>query len=175
MGQEFVIKSTTLEDKINQLLPSQGGQGAGIDLSASTTIIPIIDLTESAEGSNQRQDLQTALSFGTTTAFDITNTTTTIVNTTGFFRVFGVNSMDKESGAVDRLIQFVLNDGTTDKIIYKIDADYGSATNNSFVPFDFVIYLTAGHSFKILAQTAFCRSAGATRQIADLQGNLISA
>ena len=68
MGQEFIIKSTTLEDKINQLLPSQGGQQAGVDLSASTTIIPIVDLTESAEGSNLRQDLQLALSLTSITA-----------------------------------------------------------------------------------------------------------
>ena len=63
MGQEFVIKSTQLEDKINQLLPSQGGAQAGVDLSASTTIIPIVDLTESAEGSGLRVDLQSAISL----------------------------------------------------------------------------------------------------------------
>ena len=90
MGQEFVIKSTILEDKINQLLPSQGGAQAGVDLSASTTIIPIVDLTESAEGSVLRQDLQRSLSFSSSTAFDIQNVTDdTLVNTTGYYRVFG--------------------------------------------------------------------------------------
>ena len=33
MAQEFAIKSQDIEDKINQLLPSQGGQGAGIDFT----------------------------------------------------------------------------------------------------------------------------------------------
>ena len=89
MGQEFVIKSQTLEDKVNQLLPSQGGSAAGVDLSASTTIIPIVDLTESAEGSNLRQDLQTSFSFNSANTFDVNNTTTTLVNTTGFYRVQG--------------------------------------------------------------------------------------
>ena len=60
MGQEFFINSQLLEDQVRKLLPSQGGQGAGFDLSASTQIIPVIDLTESAEGSNLRSDLQTA-------------------------------------------------------------------------------------------------------------------
>ena len=69
MGQEFIIKSQDLEDKINQLLPSQGGFQAGVDLSASTQIIPIVDLTETAEGSNVRQDLQTALSLKSCTSF----------------------------------------------------------------------------------------------------------
>ena len=67
MGQEFFINCQTLQDKIRAVLPSQGGAGAGLDLSASTTIVPIIDLTESAEGSNVRQDLQTALSFNNIT------------------------------------------------------------------------------------------------------------
>ena len=61
MGQEFFINSATLEAKVRELLPSQGGAGAGFDLSASTQIIPVINLTESAEGSNLRQDLQSAL------------------------------------------------------------------------------------------------------------------
>ena len=80
MGQEFIIKSPDLEDKINQLLPSQGGFAAGVDLSASTTIIPIVDLTESAEGSGLRQDLQQALSLTSVTSFAVNNTTTTIIN-----------------------------------------------------------------------------------------------
>ena len=63
MAQEFTINSSAIENKINQLLPSQGGFGAGIDFSASTMVIPIVDLTESAEGGTARQDLQTALSL----------------------------------------------------------------------------------------------------------------
>ena len=86
MGQEFVIKSTALEDKINQLLPSQGGAQAGVDLSASTTIIPIVDLTESAEGAQVRADLQTALSLNDVTSFNTSGATVTIVSTTGYYR-----------------------------------------------------------------------------------------
>ena len=33
MGQEFTIKSAKIEEKINQLLPTQGGFGAGVDFS----------------------------------------------------------------------------------------------------------------------------------------------
>ena len=49
-----------------------------------TQIIPIVDLTESAEGSILRQDLQTSLSLTSVTAFSVSNTTTTLVNTTGY-------------------------------------------------------------------------------------------
>ena len=72
MAQEFVVKSAAIEDKINQLLPSQGGFQAGVDFSASTMVVPIVDLTETAEGSPLRQDLQTALSLTTTTDFNCT-------------------------------------------------------------------------------------------------------
>ena len=74
MGQEFFIKSSNLEDKVRNLLPSQGGLGAGLDLSASTQIVPIVDLTESAEGSNLRQDLQTSFGFNSET-YNVFNTT----------------------------------------------------------------------------------------------------
>ncbi len=62
------------------MLPSQGGFGAGVDFSASTMVIPIVDLTESAEGSDVRVDLQSALSHKTVTStHSIANTTTTII------------------------------------------------------------------------------------------------
>ena len=47
MAQEFFINSETLQRKVAEILPSQGGAGAGFDLSASTQIVPIVDLTES--------------------------------------------------------------------------------------------------------------------------------
>ena len=79
MAQEFFIKSADLENKVRQLLPSQGGLGAGFDLTASTQIVLIIDLTESAEGSNLRQDLQKALSTAGT-SYTATSTTTVFNN-----------------------------------------------------------------------------------------------
>ena len=87
LGQEFIIKSQKLEDKVNQLLPSQGGFQAGVDLSASTTVIPIIDLTETAEGSDVRADLQTALSLSSISAFNVNNTTTTISIINGIIKL----------------------------------------------------------------------------------------
>ena len=124
MGQEFIIKSTALEDKINQLLPSHGGTGAGVDLSASTTIIPIVDLTECAEGSDVRIDLQTALSHDSITSFNISNATTTIVNTTGYFNgawffegtniIVEDNIPEMAASEEDRTITFTVYDGDVD-------------------------------------------------------------
>jgi len=85
MGQEFFINSQELEDKIRQLLPSQGGAGSSFDLSASTQIVPIIDLTESAEGSGLRADLQTSLSHGSCTELSVQSTTPNFISWTGYW------------------------------------------------------------------------------------------
>ena len=164
MGQEFVIKSTTLEDKINQLLPSQGGAQAGVDLSASTTIIPIVDLTESAEGSLLRQDLQSALSHTSCTTFNISNAIDTVmVNTTGYFRVFGSYNGDTTAfGNIE------LYDGATEKRI----ASFNSQTVSSFQEaFDFIVFLSAGDTLQGTASSA-ASLVGVTRQLADINGNL---
>ena len=170
MGQEFFINSQELEDKIRSLLPSQGGAGAGFDLSASTQIIPIIDLTESAEGSNVREDLQSSLSFTSCTAFSVNNTTTTVITNTGYFRIFGQISLagaSSESG-----VSFILNDGSSDKVIYRLTSNNVSISAFVGEKFDFIVFLTAGDSFKILASNATSNCIGNTRQIADIDGNL---
>ena len=68
----ITVNSEALEAQIRDLLPSQ--RGFGSELQASNVILPIIDLTPTAEGSILRTDLQTALSFGSLTAFDANNT-----------------------------------------------------------------------------------------------------
>ena len=171
MAQEFTIKSQDIEDKINQLLPSQGGFGAGVDFSASTMVIPIVDLTETAEGSALRQDLQSAISFNQATTFNVSNTTTTVLNTTGYYRIFGNSSLTVTATA--EKAEFILNDGTTDKTIYAVDVDNLTVETPVTVNFDFIIKLGAGDSFKISAGLR-TNVVGSLRQIADLSGNLIN-
>ena len=165
MAQEFTIKSEDIESKINQLLPSQGGFGAGVDFSASTMVIPIVDLTETAEGSSLRSDLQTSLSLNTVTAFSVTNQTTTIINTTGYFRIFGSASIIASSG-------FLINltDGTTTKNLFLGNSNGAE----SITPFDFIVFSEAGDSVQIQSFDANTTVAGCSRQIADLQGNLVN-
>ena len=166
MAQEFTIKSEDIESKINQLLPSQGGFGAGVDFSASTMVIPIVDLTETAEGGTARADLQSALSLNSVTSFVTRNTTSTIINTTGYFRIFG--SASAYSGVT---LTITLSDGTTNKNIYNVVVD----TNNYFVEnFDFIVFCEAGDVVKTTSSSASGELSGCTRQIADLQGNLVN-
>ncbi len=165
MGQEFFINSEELERKVRQLLPSQGGAGAGVDLSASTQIVPIIDLTESAEGSNVRQDLQTAVSHDKITTFSVTNTTSTLINSTGYWQYNGILSI---SGSGTPAV--AINDGATDKFFQVVSGQTGQL---QAIPFDYTVFLDAGDSLKaIIPATANLN--GYYRQIADIDGVLIN-
>ena len=170
MGQEYFINSEELENKIRTLLPSQGGAGAGFDLSASTQIIPIIDLTESAEGSNLRQDLQTSFSLANTTRGTVNGGSSTLLNTTGYWRLQG-NASASFNGSNTAKIN--ITDGVTTSIVYELQA-YNSAVTDiiGIVPFDFVVFVSAGQSITIVAD-AEARLNVQARQIATIDGELI--
>ena len=156
-----------VESKINQLLPSQGGFGAGVDFSASTMVIPIVDLTETAEGSSLREDLQVAQDFATEENSITGATNTVFVNTTGFFRVDVIVSRDTSSANGTELNIF---DGTTSKPIFSTE-DRTGGTGTNVVTFKTVVYLRAGDSLRGTAQGGAQLSVY-TRQIADISGNL---
>ncbi len=170
MGQEFFIKSSTLEDKVRQILPSQGGLGAGFDLSASTQIIPIVDLTESAEGSTLREDLQTAFGFGNITSFSVSNTTTAITSGTGYFRVFGSVGLFAVTTA-----GFILSDGVSNKtlITYKASNLSSGASVEQCVTYDFIVKCDAGETLSAQTSSGNAIIQGSTRQIADITGELV--
>jgi hypothetical protein len=169
MAQEFTIKSEAIESKINQLLPTQGGFQPGVDFSASTMIMPIVDLTETAEGSALRQDLQSSFSFNSVThTATITATTDTLVSTTGYYRVFGTSS----NGSASQTNSILIDDGIATKNVFVHRINTGGAANN--LNFDFIVLLTAGDSLKQTVSNANNCLLTTTRQIADLSGNLIS-
>ena len=174
MAQEFVIKSTLIEDKINELLPSQGGFQPGVDFSASTMVIPIIDLTETAEGSTLRQDLQSSFSHDTLTSTSINNATrTTIQNTTGYWRIFGTAGVTAASAATFCRIE--LYDGTTYKTLFEPRTIQVTATGNTPVQiFDFIVKLAAGDSITGTANTTSATLNVSSRQLADLSGVLVN-
>lgn len=168
MAQEFTIKSTAIEDKINQLLPSQGGAGAGIDFSASTMVIPIVDLTETAEGSSVRQDLQRAISLDSITSFTVSNTTTTVWNTPGYILLEGASRIYSSS-----IVTIRITNGITTKNI-AVQNGVAGGVNGGFVSYNFVILVQAGDSIEIVSSSAQSSTSGYLRQIADLSGNLIN-
>tara|TARA_R100001086_G_C11765049_1_gene239221 strand:- start:69 stop:599 length:531 start_codon:yes stop_codon:yes gene_type:complete len=175
MAQEFTINSSDIESKINQLLPSQGGKQAGVDFSASTMVVPIVDLTETAEGGAQRQDLQRAFTLVNTISFLADNTTETISNTPGFYLLKGNVSSRKESSGATAVIE--ITDGVTTKILIdnRIMAPDGTTAIQSVpVPFDLIVKLEAGDTLQARSNNADVKAVGIARQIADVNGNLIN-
>ena len=173
MAQEFTIKSSQIEDKINQLLPSQGGFQPGVDFSASTMVIPIVDLTETAEGGTARADIQSALSLNSITDFSVTNTSSTIINTTGTFRIFGNITLSSQSVA-SNANGLTITDGTTTKSLFQIQQLGFTGNSNITTIFDFLVLLQAGDSVICTSNNTGVHIRGNTRQIADLAGNLIN-
>jgi len=168
VGQEYFINSQQLENKVRNLLPSQGGSGAGFDLSASTQIIPIIDLTESAEGSNLRQDLQTSLSFNSITSFGVSNTTTDLIINTGYYRVFGTATVASD----DIRCCFQLYDGVSTKVL--AEYNYLSGSGQQVTPYDFVVFIQPSQILQGRSGSTTQILRGCSRQIATIDGELVN-
>jgi hypothetical protein len=171
MGQEYFINSQQLESQVRKLLPSQGGIGAGINLSASTQIIPIVDLTESAEGSSLRQDLQRAISFSNVTSFNFQNTSGTILNTTGYWQIQGTVAGQSDVGSSTDT-SLILTDGASSKVLFQTETitNPGSQFFGFFIH-PFIIKLEAGDSLLGTADL-YSRLSGSCNQIADVNGVL---
>ena len=168
MGQEFFINSQELENKIRQLLPSQGWAGAGFDLSASTQIVPIIDLTESAEGSNVRADLQSALSFNDVTVFEIAGSSNTdIITTTGYWRIFGNCNLN---GIVSCNI-ILKNSSGTEKAISDW-GNQGTSASSNIITFDFNVFLGSGDVVNAKATNSGSLMRLGVKQLASIDGTL---
>lgn len=159
----ITVNSEALQTTIRDLLPSQ--RGFGSELQATNVITPIIDLTATAEGSALPSFLQTALAFGSQTAFDAYGTTTTLANSPGFYRIFGAIYCGTTSTSQE--ISFDLNDGSSTKKILGFSA-LGQLT------IDYGVWLGPGESIETTSPNDNFRFRGSVRQIADSTGALIN-
>ena len=171
MAQEFTINSSDIENKINQLLPSQGGAQPGVDFSASTMIMPIIDLTEAAEGSVLRADLQTASSFASTNV-KAQNSDVLIVNTTGYYKLIFAYGFDAGGGS-NNFVRIYIDDGVTEKDVFRHDASAVGGNTNVVGNGDLIAFLSAGKSLRCEGNgSATAIINVSSHQIADISGNL---
>ena len=165
------VTSEALQLKLRQLLPSQ--QGFGTDISASDTIIPIIDLTAAAEGSDVRADLQSAIAFGSQTATAVYDTTSTVATGTGFFRLVGAIGIGG-NGGTGGTANLTMTDGATTSIIYSFNSISHAAGQDSTqqVLFDFIVFLRSGDSVTGTTNAQAIMNV-TSRQIADNNGTLV--
>lgn len=169
MAQIISITSEALQATIRRLLPSQ--QGFGEDLQAQNVVVPIIDLTPTAEGSALPADLQRAVNYTDATAFNINNTSTTVANTPGFYRLIGTSTI-ANSAAADTNASWQLSESLSTKNIWAQEViTFGGGTAFASTSYDFVVFLSSG-----IALTGVCTQNahlnGSIRQIADVYGVL---
>ena len=170
--QNYEIVNPTLEQQVASLLPSVAGYGG--NLRSTNTIIPVVDLTSAAEGTTLPESLQQALTFGSQTAFEASNTTTTLASTTGFWRVVGVSYGWYGGSTGFSTNEFILDDGIGTKRVWAHNV-YGNAANPGFsgINFDLIFFLPAGHSLKAKTNNVAFLMEGSYRQVATVDGTLV--
>ena len=171
MAQIRQVVSETLQATVRRLLPSQ--QGFTEDLQASNVIMPVIDLTPTAEGSSLPTDLARALNYGNVTAHAVNNTQSTLVNNTGFYRIFGNTMLDDNANGA--YVEFELTDGVTPKRIWRMQP-YGlnGVSNEINIPVDFIVFIASGEAITCDANGSNTYFYGSSQQVADISGNLVN-
>lgn len=167
------VTDEALEKKFRDTFKSQGGAELVDDLYAQGVIVPIVDFTSAAQGSELRSDLQTAWDFATGNSLNITGTTKTIITTPGFWKI-NVN-MTAEITVADLTATLLITDGAANAAIWTYSFSGGSATE--FEPnatWDAVIFLRSGDSLKGTCSASQIRLSVSYRQIADVSGNLVN-
>lgn len=172
MPQQFFINSQKLEDQVRKLLPSQGGQGAGFDLSASTQIIPIIDLTETAEGSNVAAILQSSASFATENLVSSNNDVLLVANT-GYYLLRPTFAMDGRGGG-STSARIYLDDGAAEKNVWFQSISSGGTNNQLGQVFPFVVFISAGKTLRMATIGSNAILNVSFHQVASIDGTLTS-
>ena len=171
MSQVIPVVSEALQTTVRKLLPSQFGFGE--DLQASNVIIPIIDLTASAEGSAIGVSLQQALSFDSQTSVQAVNTTTVLANTAGFWKIdYNLNA--SSSGTASGFSAIQLSDGISVKNIVECNSIRTNNVQREAAEGTLVVYLDAGDSISCLSSDTRSPAFATARQVATTTGELVN-
>lgn len=166
--QNYEIVNAGLEQQVASLLPSVAGYGG--NLRSTNTIIPVVDLTAAAEGSNVPESLQQAWDFATDLVKHQAASTTALISNPGFWRVDMVVSINDASTADH---YYSISDGLTVKKIWQISGGLGSG-GEIVLENSFIVFLRAGDTFQVTgANTNFIANTW-SRQVATLDGTLVT-
>ena len=167
------LTDEALEKKFRDTFKSQGGAELVDDLYAQGVIVPIVDFTAAAQGSELRSDLQSAWDAGT--GLDtIANANQVLVSTPGFWKVDLVASILFSSGAT-RNCRVFIDDGTTETNVWKTSSASTAADDVTSTTEDtFTVFLRSGDSLKAASNNSLAILNVWYRQIADVSGNLVN-
>lgn len=167
------VTSEALEAKFRQVFPAQGGAELVQDLFASGVITPVVDFSSVAEGSILPEYLQTAWDFSTGHN-NVSNTSTTIINNTGFWQVDCIANQ----GAVSTALEFAriyITDGLSIKPVFQFSTSFSAVnTRGTAVEDKFVVFLRSGDSLVAQTDSVNMEMDVWYRQIADVNGTLVN-
>lgn len=176
MPEITTITSEALQAEVRRLLPSQ--RGFGNDLEAQNVIVPIVDLTATAEGSALRSDLQTAASLGNcTVSFANSAGITVNQNSVGFYRYEATMSvLSSGTSAQNRSsIQLTNSISATSRNLHDLrNNSDGNPEEPQTITVSGTVFLTTNDVFQIVlsGNDAFCSLA--SWPVADANGNFIN-
>ena len=163
------IVNEALQKDFRDNFPSQISSGR--DLHVSDVIVPVVDFSTSTAVTGLGTSLQQALDFNVT-AFNVENTTTSVVSTPGFYKVFVTFSSFPVAGSVEARAQ--LTDGVTTKILLEQNVNHSSSSNFHAINYEFIVFLKTGISLQMFSDSVNMKVTGSLRQLADISGTLVN-
>lgn len=166
------VTTEALEKKFRDTFPSQAGAELVDDLYASGVIVPIVDFTSAAQGSELSETLQTALDFATDHQFT-RNTTDVLITNTGFWliRYYAYGAPGTITG---RTNQITITDGATTKILYSMDDQSTSTAAPAEDSGQMIVFLRPGDSVSQTSSSNAVAISSVYRQIATVNGTLVN-
>lgn len=173
MPEITTITSESLQAEVRRLLPSQRGFGG--DLEAQNVIVPIIDLTPTAEGSALRDDLQTASSFVNVTAANSRNAgAVTLLSSPGFYKYKAALSILSAGSADSNVARIDIKDGLGAKLLHMLANNSDTAPEEpNTIAVEGICFLRTGDSL-VIDTTLDARITISAWPIADVNGNFIN-
>ena len=176
MPEITTITSESLQAEVRRLLPSQ--RGFGTDLEAQNVIVPIVDLTPTAEGSALREDLQSAVSWGAVTSVTRDNATdgaSIVTNTPGFYRYTVDMAILSDNTASIFEVQLEITNTLSPRVIHQLKNSADASGQEPLVAFhEGVIFNATGNDIRIRNVGVDTFIQCAVWPIADVNGNLIN-
>ena len=167
------VTTEALEKKFRDTFPSQAGAELVDDLYASGVIVPTVDFTAAAQGSELRSDLQVAWDYAADNNLNAGGFAQDVITTPGFWKINV--AMSVEITVADLTARLQITDGSTPKTFWRYNFSGGSATDleaNSI--WDGVIFLRAGDKLRSVCSSSQIRLGVGYRQVADVNGNLVN-
>lgn len=164
------VTDEALEKRFRDTFRAQGGAELVDDLYAQGVIVPIVDFTAAATGDVLAESLQQAWDFSTDQR-EVANGTTSIISTTGFWRIQGVGYINPQ-GTVPNRTYLQISDGFTTKILWSFSEDGSTADNGISESYDFIVFVNTGQTVSIVSASSFSKMTASYRQVASVNGDL---